>query len=644
MIASLYRASSRLRIPGSGSIALALFLVPAASNAVAQTTGTTADGFGYSDSGGAVTVTLYSGTGGAIVIPGTIAGDPVTSIGPDVFVGSGPTSIAFPASVTTISIDSFFQCPDLTALTVDAGNPDFSSDGVGLFDKAKTQLFQCARGIAGTYVIPNSVTSLSNFAFSHTSRLTGITIPDSVTSIGIAAFVNTGLLSVTIPASVTSIGVDVFNGSESLTAIAVDPNNPDYGSDGIALFDNAKSQLLSYPEGRDGTYAIPSGVTSIGDAAFIGCAGLTGVTFPDGLTSIGNSSFEGTRLSAVTFPASLVAIEPFAFSLCASLTTISFLGNAPSANSTAFQSVSINASIDYPVSASGWTNPFAGLPTFPTGSAPPPPPGSARLINISTRAQVGVGASQMIPGFAIAGSGTETLLIRAAGPGLTQYGVSGVLAQPSLRLFDSASNVIASNTGWSTNVDPTLIASTAASVGAFAFASGSADCALMVSLPAGSYTVEVSGVGNTTGIALAEVYEISYTGTRLINVSTRTQVGAGGNIVIPGFVIGGIGAEKILVRADGPGLTAFGVEGVLVQPSLAVFSGQTVIASNVGWTTSADVAEIANAGATSGAFILSTNSADSAVVVQLPPGAYTAQVSGVNNTTGVALAEIYEVP
>jgi hypothetical protein len=121
-------------------------------------------------------------------------------------------------------------------------------------------------------------------------------------------------------------------------------------------------------------------------------------------------------------------------------------------------------------------------------------------------------------------------------------------------------------------------------------------------------------------------------------------VGTGGNIVIPGFVIGGIGAEKLLVRAVGPGLTAFGVTGVLAQPSLQVLSGQTVIASNVGWTTSSDIALIANAGALSGAFALGTESADSAAVVQLPPGAYTAQVVGVNNTTGVALAEIYEVP
>jgi len=269
--------------------------------------------------------------------------------------------------------------------------------------------------------------------------------------------------------------------------------------------------------------------------------------------------------------------------------------------------------------------------------------GSARLINISTRAQVGTGGSILIPGFVIQGSGTETLLIRGDGPSLTQYGVSGVLAQPSLSVY-SGQTVIASNTGWGTNPNPSQIASVAAQVGAFPFLSGSADCAVIVSLPAGAYTVEISGVNNTTGVALAEVYEVSSSGTRLVNISTRAQVGTGGNIEIAGFVISGSGTEQLLVRGDGPSLTQYGVSGVLAQPSLSVFSGQTVIASNTGWGTNANPAQIASVATDVGAFALPSNSADSAVVASLTAGAYTAEVSGVNNTTGVALVEVYEVP
>lgn len=270
---------------------------------------------------------------------------------------------------------------------------------------------------------------------------------------------------------------------------------------------------------------------------------------------------------------------------------------------------------------------------------------SPRLLNLSTRAQVGTGGNILIPGFVISGSGTETLLIRADGPSLAQFGVTGVLAQPSLIVTNqSTGNTVATNTGWGNNSNPAQIANVASQVGAFALTAGSADCAVIVNLPAGAYTVQVSGVNNTTGIALAEVYEVSSSGTRLINISTRAQVGTGGSVIIVGLVISGSGSEELLVRGDGPALTQFGVTGALTQPSLSVLSGQTVIASNTGWGTSSNSAQITNIGASVGAFSLASGSTDSAVVVSLPAGSYTAEVSGFNNLTGVALAELYEVP
>jgi septal ring-binding cell division protein DamX len=258
---------------------------------------------------------------------------------------------------------------------------------------------------------------------------------------------------------------------------------------------------------------------------------------------------------------------------------------------------------------------------------------------------VGTGANILIPGFVISGSGTETLLIRADGPALTGFGVAGALAQPSLSVFDSAGTVVASNTGWGTNTNPAQIVSAAASVGAFALASGSADCALIAALPAGAYTVQVSGVGNSTGVALAEVYEVSTSGTRLANISTRALVGTGANIIIPGFVIAGSGSDQLLARGDGPALTAFGVGGALAQPSLSLFdSSGNVIASNTGWGTSSNPAQLASAAVSVGAFALASGSADSALIANLSAGAYTMQLSGVSNSTGVALAEVYEVP
>ncbi len=287
-------------------------------------------------------------------------------------------------------------------------------------------------------------------------------------------------------------------------------------------------------------------------------------------------------------------------------------------------------------------NNASGDVTVIAGAAASTPP-AARLSTISVRAQVGTGAGILIPGFIVSGSGAETLLIRADGPGLAQFNVPGVLAQPSMAVFDSTGAMIASNTGWGTDSDPSRIASVSAQVGAFPLAHGSADCALLVSLPAGTYTVHVSGVGGSTGIALAEVYEVSSSGTRLVNLSTRAQVGSGPNIVIAGFVVSG-GSEDLLVRADGPALAQYGVAGFLAQPGLGVFDPSGApMASNSGWA-GADVGLIEGFDAAVGAFALPPGSADSAQVVRLAPGGYTMQVSSLGGSAGIALAEVYEAP
>lgn len=269
------------------------------------------------------------------------------------------------------------------------------------------------------------------------------------------------------------------------------------------------------------------------------------------------------------------------------------------------------------------------------------------MVNISTRAQVETGGGILIPGFVITGVGVETLLIRAAGPSLSQFGVPGVLATPSLQLFDENQRYLTGNAGWTgVNSDGARVAAAAAQVGAFAFATGSADCAILTTLQPGAYTVEISGLGTSTGVALAEVYEVSFTGTaRLAKISTRAMVGTAGNIIIPGFVIRGSGTEQLLVRADGPSLSQFNVPDVLAQPTLGIYdSAQVLISSNTVWGTAGNPAQLASFAASVGAFSFSAGSADSAQLVNLAAGSYTVQISGVNSATGVALAEIYEVP
>jgi hypothetical protein len=275
-----------------------------------------------------------------------------------------------------------------------------------------------------------------------------------------------------------------------------------------------------------------------------------------------------------------------------------------------------------------------------------------RLTNLSCRVNVGTGASQLIAGFVVGGQGTSgsaPLLMRASGPALAPFGVQGVLADPQLQL-DSSAGVVGSNSGWG---GAAAITAAAASVGAFPWVSATShDSALLEALAAGPYTVQVTGSSGDTGVALAELYDatpessITLASPRLVNLSARAQVGTGGNVLIAGFVIGGTTAKTVLVRGTGPSLGAFGVTGALPDPLLQLYQGNangssTLVASNAGW---GGDAQIASTAASVGAFAWSVlGTADSALLVTLPPGAYTAELSGASGDTGIGLIEVYEV-
>lgn len=271
-----------------------------------------------------------------------------------------------------------------------------------------------------------------------------------------------------------------------------------------------------------------------------------------------------------------------------------------------------------------------------------------RIVNLSIRTAAGTGAQTLIVGAALGGlgtSGTKPVLLRAVGPALTAYGVTGALADPQLTLF-SGSTTLATNDNWAGDAQLVAIS---AQVGAFAFPSAtSKDAALFrPALASGSYTMQLAGVGSTTGTALAELYDAtpaaSFTTTtpRLTNVSARTQVGTGSDILIAGFVIGGTGNCTVLLRAVGPALASYGVTGTLADPQLALYNSSALIRANDDWAGSPTLASTFT---TVGAFALDPASKDAALLVTLPPGSYTVQVSGTAATTGVALVEIYEVP
>jgi endo-1,4-beta-xylanase len=269
---------------------------------------------------------------------------------------------------------------------------------------------------------------------------------------------------------------------------------------------------------------------------------------------------------------------------------------------------------------------------------------AARLVNLSTRATAGVGDATLIPGFFIDGDAPKRVLVRGIGPGLAAFGVSGVLARPELSIRRQDGSVVMSNRGWDTDGAGVNVAAMGATVGAFPLAAGSADCAVVATLAPGAYTAPITSADGATGAALVEAYELDGgAGARLKNLSTRARVAPGAGVVIPGMVIAGENARTLLVRAVGPGLAEFGVTGALARPSLVVMAGLQAVAANAGWETTSDVAAITAAAQRAGAFALQPGRADAALIVTLPAGAWTIQVTGADGGTGVVLIEVYDI-
>ncbi len=257
------------------------------------------------------------------------------------------------------------------------------------------------------------------------------------------------------------------------------------------------------------------------------------------------------------------------------------------------------------------------------------------LSNISTRSFVQTGEHVMIGGFIVQGTGPKRVIIRAIGPELTQYGIANALANPRLEIHNETGALIATNDDWQTTI-----------IGGHAPTAAS-ESAIVANLQPGNYTAVVRGVNNANGVALVEVYDLNpAASSSLGNISTRSFVQAGQNVMIGGFVVQGTGAKRVIIRAIGPELTQHGITNALADPRLEIHNQSgALIASNDNWQTTIlggvitdnQISDIQNSGHAPSA------ASESAIIANLQPGNYTAIVRGVSNTTGVALVEAYDL-
>jgi hypothetical protein len=359
-------------------------------------------------------------------LAGLTIGKGVVSIGDDAFYGcSSLTNVFVPKSVTNLTSTAFNECFNLVAINVDTNNPAYSSVAGVLFNKNQTKLVDFPCGLSGSYAIPGTVTVIGDFAFPFCnltnlifpdsvvaigqyafyactsltsvtlptnlvavgqyafawSGLTNLTFPGRVATIGADAFAGIALTSVLVPASVTNIDSGAFSYCNNLTAINVDGGSPAYSSLAGVLFDIHQTALIAFPVGlsgsffRPGSYAIPNGITSIGDGAFAscflgnltipdsvasigsdafyGCSHLTNLVIPNSVTNIGNGAFASTSLTNLVIPAGVTTLGWLGY--LPTLQALYFLGNAPGVSAgISPASFPLNATAYYLPGTTGW--------------------------------------------------------------------------------------------------------------------------------------------------------------------------------------------------------------------------------------------------------------------------------------------------
>jgi len=648
--------ASGAAIGGSGKIGSNLTVQAGSSFAPGSGIGTLSIGGNFTWNGSAQALYSLGGNGSsssALSITGSL-----TKSGTGVyqfnFQNSGSAGVTY--TLATFSATNFSS----TDFTYTGLAPNLT----GIFSVSNSQLQFSAVSTAPAITSGNSVSSVAGSPFSYTITATNAPTSFSIAGgslpAGLSLSSSTGVISGTpTQAGSYSASVGATNGSGTGTAvltIIIQPA-PAITSGGTASGTQGSSFIYSITATNSPTsYSVVGGILPTGLTLNGATGAIAGTPTQAGafVVTVGATNTAGTGTATLTFtiaPAISIGQQPLN-------TTITYGGaatiavTATSAQPLSYQwflnGVSIPGATSsvYTATAAGSYTVSITTSSETTVSAPATVALANRVLNISSRAMVGNGGAISIAGFSISSySGApKQVLIRGIGPGLTAFGLGSVLALPILSVYDVNGVMIATNSGWGNS---TVISSTDTAVGAFALQPNSADAAVVLSLAPGNYTAELSGANGTDGVGLIEVYEVSADSGHIVNLSTRANVGTGPNILIAGIVIGGIQPSQVLIRAIGPGLTQFGVSGILSSPALSVYdSTGKLLAINAGWSSgsSADAVNLAAAATVTGAFPLQPGSSDCALLLTLPPGSYSAEVNGANNSTGIALLECYQVP
>jgi BspA type Leucine rich repeat region (6 copies) len=307
------------------------------------------DIYSYTATAGNITITGYLGSGSAVTVPDTIGFTPVTGIASLAFAGNSVTGVMLGTNMANIAPAAFCNCPNLLAIIVNPANPVYSDVEGILFDKDQATLEDFPPGVGGTYPIPDGVTTIEDAAFFECTNLTGVTIPNSVTNIESSAFDDcSSLTGVTIPNSVTTVGTYMFNFCTKLTNVVI-PNS--VTSIQASAFDSCISLTnITIPNNVTSideeafigcsslkNVVIPNNVTNLGQESFYGCTSLTNVTIGAGVTTIGDAAFvQCTNLARVIIPNSVTDIEPSAFQECSGLSSIIIPNSLTIINSAVF--------------------------------------------------------------------------------------------------------------------------------------------------------------------------------------------------------------------------------------------------------------------------------------------------------------------